>query len=280
MSAGTTTITATMPGVSPGNTTLSVQASLAITTNSMPTGTVNIAYSATLAASGGAPPYAWSLDSGALPSGLNLSESSGAITGTPTTIGTANFTAKVTDAAQNIATKLLSITVSSASVTPVTIWPSTTVPKIVDARDSSGAVELGVKFRSDVSGMIRGIRFYKASANTGTHVGNLWTSTGTPLASATFTGESASGWQQVNFTTPVAINADTVYVASYHTNNGHFSVNRNYFTSSGVDNAPLHALATGVSGDNGVFRYGASSAFPDQSYSSSNYWVDVSFEPH
>ena len=182
---------------------------------------------------------------------------------------------------QNIATKLLSITVSSASVTPVTIWPSTTKPTIVDVRDPDSAVELGVKFRSDVSGMIRGIRFYKASANTGTHVGNLWTSTGTLLASATFTGESASGWQQVNFTTPVAINANTVYVASYHTNNGHFSVNRNYFTSSGVDNAPLHALARGpVSGDNGVFRYGASSAIPDQSYSSSNYWVDVVFQPN
>jgi hypothetical protein len=128
--------------------------------------------------------------------------------------------------------------------------------------------------------MIRGIRFYKASTNTGTHVGNLWTSTGTLLASATFTGESASGWQQVNFTTPVAINADTVYVASYHTNTAHFSVNRNYFTSSGVDNAPLHALATGVSGGNGVFRYGASSSFPDQTWSSSNYWVDVVFQPN
>ena len=63
-------------------------------------------------------------------------------------------------------------------------------------------------------------------------------------------------------------------MASYHTNTAHFSVNRDYFTSSGADNAPLHALATGVSGDNGVFRYGASSASPDQSFNSSNYWVD------
>jgi uncharacterized protein DUF4082 len=46
-----------------------------------------------------------------------------------------------------------------------------------------------------------------------------------------------------------------------------------------VDNGPLHALANGVSGGNGVYRYGPSSTFPDQSWASSNYWVDVVFEP-
>ena len=61
--------------------------------------------------------------------------------------------------------------------TNCTIWPSTTVPGLVDQGPDS-AVELGVKFRSDVAGTITGIRFYKASTNTGTHVGNLWSSTG------------------------------------------------------------------------------------------------------
>ena len=139
-------------------------------------------------------------------------------------------------------------------------------------------VELGVKFRSDVAGAITGIRFYKATANTGTHIGNLWSSTGTKLATATFSGESASGWQQVNFATPVAISANTVYVASYHANNGHYSADEDYFASSGVDNAPLHALANGVSGGNGVYAYGASSVFPTQTWNTSNYWVDVLFQ--
>jgi Domain of unknown function (DUF4082)/Bacterial Ig-like domain (group 2)/Putative Ig domain len=273
-SAGSTTISASQSGLT-GNTTLTMQAaSLAVTTSSLPTGTVNIAYSATSTGSGGTPPYAWSLASGTLPSGLGLS-ASGAITGTPTTTGTSNFTAKVTDAAQNTATKPLNITVATASST---IWPSTAVPGVVDAGPDS-PVELGVKFRSDVPGTIRGIRFYKANANTGTHIGSLWSSTGTLLASATFTGESASGWQQVDFSAPVAITANTTYIASYHANTGHYSVNSNYFTNSGVDNPPLHALASGVSGGNGVFRYAASSTFPDQSFNSSNYWVDVSFDP-
>ena len=104
----------------------------------------------------------------------------------------------------------------------VTIWPSTAKPALVDGGPDS-SVELGMKFRSDVAGTITGIRFYKASGNTGTHTGNLWTANGTRLATATFTGETASGWQQVNFTTPVAITPNTVYVASYHAGNGHYS---------------------------------------------------------
>ena len=63
-----------------------------------------------------------------------------------------------------------------------------------------------------MNGYITGIRFYKGSGNTGTHVGHLWTSTGTLLATATFSNETASGWQQVNFATPVAITAGTTYV--------------------------------------------------------------------
>lgn len=188
--------------------------------------------------------------------------------------GSYSLTARaVYDAGSTVTSSSVSIAV--ASVTAVaTIWPSAAVPGVVDGGPDS-AVELGVKFRSDMAGSITGIRFYKASANTGTHVGNLWTSTGTLLATATFTGETASGWQQVTFATPISITANTVYVASYHANNGHFSVNDNYFWVNGVDNPPLHALANGVSGGNGVFAYGSSSAFPNQTWNTRNYWVDV-----
>jgi len=46
-----------------------------------------------------------------------------------------------------------------------------------------------------------------------------------------------------------------------------------------VDSPPLHALANGVSGGNGVYGYGASSVFPTQTWSTANYWVDVVFQP-
>jgi hypothetical protein len=83
----------------------------------------------------------------------------------------------------------------------------------------------------------------------------------------------------VDFTTPVAITANTVYVASYHTNVGHYSENQNYFATAGFDSPPLHALANGVSGGNGVYAYGAGSVFPTQSFNTTNYWVDMAFSP-
>ena len=152
-----------------------------------------------------------------------------------------------------------------------TIWPSTIVPAAID-NGASGPLELGVSFKSDLSGTITGVRFYKSSANTGTHVGRLWGPKGALLASVTFTGETASGWQQANFSTPVAITANTVYVASYGLTIGHFSANWGYFTSAGYNNAPLHALQT----PNGV--YGTLGTHPVATHQAANYWVDVVFE--
>ncbi len=154
-----------------------------------------------------------------------------------------------------------------------TIWPSTTVPATVDS-GSSGAVELGVSFKSDTSGTISGIRFYKSKANTGTHIGHLWSSSGALLASVTFTDETASGWQQANFSAPVPITANTVYVASYRCPVGHWSVNWSYFASSGMNNLPLHALQNGAGAPDGV--WGIAGTFPNHT-NSSNYWVDVVF---
>jgi len=159
---------------------------------------------------------------------------------------------------------------------PCTIWPSTAVPTAADAGPYS-PLEVGVQFRADSDGYITGIRFYKSAANTGTHLGNLWNTSGALLASATFTSESASGWQQVNFSNPVAITANTAYVASYHTTVGHFSMDQNYFATSGVDSTPLHALPNVGPAADGVYAFANTSAFPADAYNSSNFWVDVVF---
>jgi hypothetical protein len=152
----------------------------------------------------------------------------------------------------------------------------TATPSLVDSGDGN-SVELGVKFQSEVAGTINGIRFYKAAANTGTHVGSLWSASGTLLAQASFSGETASGWQQVSFSSPVSIQANTTYVAGYLAPNGHYSVNGPTL-EAGVKNPPLQALANATSA-NGVYAYGASSAFPTNTYEASNYWVDVLFAP-
>lgn len=70
-----------------------------ITTTSLPDGVAGQAYSQTLAATGGTTPYSWSIVAGSLPPGLTLGSSTGTISGTPTTAGTYNFTAQVTDGA-------------------------------------------------------------------------------------------------------------------------------------------------------------------------------------
>ncbi|MGD1211782.1 MAG: DUF4082 domain-containing protein, partial [Candidatus Acidiferrales bacterium] len=173
-------------------------------------------------------------------------------------------------------TTTLTVQASGGTQCPCTIWSSSTVPSTIDGGPDS-PVELGVAFQATTSGTISGVRFYKASTNTGTHVGNLWSSTGTLLASATFTNETSSGWQQVSFSSPVTITAGTTYIASYHTMVGHWSVNRSYFASTGVSNPPLQAPQSGSSQGNGVYAYGSTSLFPSNSYVASNYWVDVVF---
>lgn len=166
---------------------------------------------------------------------------------------------------------------ADAAECPCSIWPSTATPGNPSTADTS-AVELGVKFRSDVAGYVTGIRFYKGSGNTGTHVGNLWTTDGTNLGSATFTAESSTGWQQVAFPSPIAITAGTTYVASYYAPNGGYAADNGAFATAGVDRAPLAALADGVDGANGVYRYGTGGGFPANTWNSTNYWVDVVFE--
>src|SRR5262249_54491059 len=135
---------------------------------------------------------------------------------------------------------------------------TTQVPTETTGNDGQ-ALELGVKFRSVVPGLIKGIRFYKTTGNSGTHTGELYSSTGTRLAQATFTGETATGWQTVTFNTPVAINANTTYVAAYFSSAGNYVGTSNYFTTA-VLNSPLTALADGTDGSNGLYLYTGSPA--------------------
>ncbi len=164
-----------------------------------------------------------------------------------------------------------SVTVNAGC--PCSIWSPDTVPATI-TKDDRQPVEVGVRFRVRSPGYISGIRFYKGPLNTGTHVGSLWTNTGQLLAQATFTSETASGWQQVNFSTPVPVNNDVSYVASYHTNTGNYSVNRDYFVTQ-YSNGLITGLADGADGGNGLYTYSKTSTFPTSTYRASNAWVDV-----
>jgi hypothetical protein len=167
---------------------------------------------------------------------------------------------------------LLNVSLFSQDVSVFQPSAGPTNPKFNDGLP----IEAGMKFRSSQDGYIKGIRYYKVAGTTGVHTAHLWNSTGSKLAEATFVNETASGWQQVLFGSPVAITANTTYVASYHSASGDYAATNPYFTQA-VTNSPLRALANGEDGPNGVYTYTTSFAFPNNASQSANYWVDVIF---
>lgn len=163
---------------------------------------------------------------------------------------------------------------TQAATTTHTLFGST-VPKNTSINDSRG-VELGVKFRAKYTGQVTGVRFYKSALNTGTHVGNLWTTNGKLLATATFKNETKTGWQQVKFSKPVNISANTTYIASYYAPKGHFVRDTGFFKKDLVSGPLTGMKSGGVAGKNGVYRYGSKSTYPVYtSGAQSNYGVDV-----
>ncbi|WP_425350070.1 N,N-dimethylformamidase beta subunit family domain-containing protein, partial [Methylobacterium tarhaniae] len=164
----------------------------------------------------------------------------------------------------------------SLTVTPspsLTLFSGAAKPTVTNTVDST-PVELGVRFQSSTTGTISGIRFYKSSLDRGVHVGTLWSSTGQKLATTTFNNETKDGWQTATFSTPITINPGTTYTASYYSTLGHYSSDVNYFDNA-VTSGPLSAAG----GSNGVFVYSNTSQFPTQTFSNTNFWVDVLFNP-
>ena len=181
--------------------------------------------------------------------------------------GTANFSYTVSDGTGGTATASVGLTVTPPTTS---LFSSSDTPAALSSLDAS-EVNLGVRFEASTVGAIWGVKYYKGDGDTGTHVGSLWTSDGTLLASATFTNETSTGWQSVLFSEPVSITAGTTFVASYHSN-GHYAYTSNYFTTAHTD-----GLLTAFAVDNGVFTYSDGNAFPTTSFNATNYWVDVLF---
>lgn len=154
-------------------------------------------------------------------------------------------------------------------VCPCSLFSDETVPTLLEASDTV-PVTLGVRFSSDVTGVVTGVRFYKGQRNVGPHTGSLWNQNGVELATGTFTNESATGWQQLNFAQPVPISKNTPYVVSYRAPAGRYSASPNAFAERDLSWAPLRVTSTA-----GAYTYGA--GFPGSS-SPTSYLVDVVFE--
>ena len=124
------TVKVTDSALSPESATQSLSLTIAtgiiITTNSLPNGSLNVAYNALLQATGGMQPYSWSITAGSLPAGLSLNAGTGEISGAPTASGTSNFTVQVTDSAASpeSAKQSLTITVTSPLIVTTTLLPN------------------------------------------------------------------------------------------------------------------------------------------------------------
>ncbi|WP_309135063.1 DUF4082 domain-containing protein [Cellulomonas sp.] len=184
--------------------------------------------------------------------------------------GASRVLARATDDSANTgAPAARSVTVSC----PCTVF-GTRVPATPAATDG-GAYELGLRFTPTASGYVTGVRFYKGAGNTGTHTGTLWSATGTPLASAVFGSETASGWQTTTFTSAVPVTAGTTYVVSYTAPNGHYATEADAFWYRGVTAPPLSVPGGYGTPPPGV--HGAPGRFPTSSWKSSHYFVDPVF---
>jgi len=103
---------------------LTVSAALVITTTSpLPAGIQNLAYTATLAATGGTGSYTWSVTAGTLPAGLTLASATGILSGTPIGAGTSNFTVQATDGLQAVAAPFALTVIGALVITTTSPLP-------------------------------------------------------------------------------------------------------------------------------------------------------------
>ena len=224
---------------------------------------------------------ATSADGTALPAWLSFDASTRTFSGTPTSanVGTAGIKVTATDLAGAATSETFNIGVSTTPPpAPVSLFSASSTP--AGNYNDGQQIELGVKFSTSVAGQITALKFYRSASDTGTDILDLWSATGVNLASITFNNTTASGWQTVQLPTPVSINADTTYVASYHTTGAYVASGGGF--ASPVTNGPLTAPSSATAGGNGVYGYGGTSSnglFPTGTFNSTNYWADVVFQP-
>ena len=230
------------------NLTLTISsASLAISTSSLPNGQTGVAYSATLAASGGASPYTWSITSGTLPAGLTLNASTGAITGTPSAaVASTPLTFKVIDSSSPALTQTANLTLT---ISPVSLVISTS---------SLPNGQTGVAYNSTLAAT-GGISPYTWSLTSGTLPAGLTLNastgaiTGTPSAAVASTpltfkvtdSSSPALTQTANLTLTITQQAaPSISVLTYHNDNLRTgqNVNETILTTANVNSSKFGKL--------------------------------------
>jgi hypothetical protein len=176
-----------------------------------------------------------------------------------------------------VATDNVGATTTSTSV-GITVGTSTGRQTVLTSQtpavviNGSSNYELGLRVLSDVAGQITAVRFWKSANDTGIHTGRIWRA-GQLVASVTFVGETASGWQEQTLSAPLAVAAGVEHVVSVNTTNGAYAATVNALTTELVS-----GLLRAPAGTNGV--YGSPGGLPISYYSGTNYFRDIVFYPN
>ena len=179
----------------------------------------------------------------------------------------------------------------TTSVTPAPTCPcsfennQTPVSSLTYEDVSPNGLELGMKVIPDANGYIRAIRFYKPIISTATtHTGNIWSSTGSKLATATTVNESSYGWQDAVLSTPLSVRKDQTYIISFGVlpavYQATFGGLVTTVSSGGMSKYPsgdARNTATGSGTANGVYTTTAG-AYPSlASFNNTTYHIDAVF---
>ena len=133
-----------------------------------------------------------------------------------------------------------------------------------------------------------GIRFYKAAANTGTHVGSLWTRERDAAGAGDVHERDRVGLADADVLEPGPAQAGQIYVAGYYAPNGHYSATDDWFYPAPAPtpiggatdtSGPWSALIATGSTVNGLYTYASSPTFPTSTFSATNYWVEPVLMP-
>jgi parallel beta-helix repeat protein len=184
--------------------------------------------------------------------------------------------------AETVSTDQTFLTASSTTTTLNMLWDNTLDLSNTATYQGWGSYTLGTRFKASVDGTILGVRYWKYAGSVPVVV-SLWNMAGTLLASRTASGETASGWQRMDFVTPISIVADTDYIVSYHSSaapsNILYTRADNYFASTGRTSDKLYTyLYSEVTPGNGVFSTTAGS-FPNQANAlHQSFFADPVFE--
>jgi fibronectin type 3 domain-containing protein/lysophospholipase L1-like esterase len=177
---------------------------------------------------------------------------------------------------------------------PCSIWSQDDTPTTSQVSDT-GAAEVGVKFRVEKDGFITAVRFYKGPDNAGPHEARLWrafsendssqwqpfwtTMSAELLANGTMSNETPSGWQEVVFETPVPVQANALYFATYYAPFGRYAADAGYFRDQEIVHSPVRLPSQGSIHGNGFIHANGPGLPAPAPQSDTNYWVDVVFTP-